>query len=175
MIKKRILFLILAVLIVWAFPSAVLAGDDPLALESSSIKDGQTDVPVDKEIELVFSNNVVNQSVAENNKKCIKLLMDGYETWIEVVMADDQIAPAEKRIIKVKPDKNLIEGQIYELVIKGGLKAKNGNSLGKDTVISFTTKGALSWIWLLAAAVIVIIAAALFIIIGKKHGSKKAK
>lgn len=48
--------------------------DEPLSLVSSNPADGQKDVPVDTQIKLVFSKNVVNMSVKDNNQKCFSLM-----------------------------------------------------------------------------------------------------
>jgi len=163
--KKTVLLLAL-------FPAVAFAGDDPLLLESSSVKDGQADVAVDAEIELVFSNNVANQSVKDKNAACISLTQNGKETPAEIIMADDQIQPDLKRIIRVKPKETFKPGQRYELVIKGGLTSKNGNSLGKDTVISFTTQGQAPYVlYIVGACILIIILALIFIL--RKHGKKK--
>lgn len=169
---KRIAFFLIFALLLWLLPHAVLAGDDPLSLESSSIMDGQTKVPVNVEIELVFSNNVINQSVADNNVKCIKLMKDGVETSIDIVMADDQVQPDLKRIIKVKPKENLQQGQKYQLIVSGQLTSKNGNKMGEDRVISFTTEGSAQYIFFIIGGVLLIIIL-IFIVIRRKYGRKK--
>ena len=54
--------------------ATALAGDNPVSLDTSSVEDGQKDVPVDTEIELTFTNNVINASVKDNNLECFELM-----------------------------------------------------------------------------------------------------
>lgn len=168
---KRITLLILATVLVMAlFTTTAYAGDNPVSLDVSSIEDGQTDVPVDTSIELTFTNNVVNMSVRDNNMACFTLLRDGTEVDIDVVMADDQIHPELKRIITIVPKSALQEGKTYQLVISGNLTAKNGNSIGSDTIIAFTTQGAVSYTWYIVGGIVIVCAAAAIILYRKKNG-----
>ncbi len=173
--RKKIWILpaIISVLVMTLFTSTALAADNPVSLDTSSIADGQNDVPLDASIELTFTNNVVNASVKENNAHCFELLCGDEEVAIDVVMADDQIHPEQKRIITVVPKQVLQKGKKYSLMISGNLTAKNGNSIGSDTTISFTTEGAVSYIWYIAGGAIVVSAAVAFVLLNGKHDSKK--
>ena len=51
----------------------------PLTLVSSSVKDGDTGVPLDPVIQLDFNKNVSNITVLANNKKCFHLTEEGGE------------------------------------------------------------------------------------------------
>ena len=119
-------------------------GDKTPMLDTSSINDGDTDVAVDlAQIDLVFTNNVVNIAVKENNLQCFSLKSaDGKEVAIEVLMGDDQIDPDAKRNISIAIKEALAPATAYTLTISGNLSAKNGNLLGDDINIGFTTAAA---------------------------------
>ncbi|MBT3319735.1 MAG: hypothetical protein HN948_07535 [Clostridia bacterium] len=134
---KRVLIVIVLVLVVLS--SSALAEDNAVALEASSVADGQSDVLVDVVIVLEFSNNVVNAAVAQNNASSIALRSGGQGVPVYIEMADDQIEPEMKRTIIVRPAEILEEGASYKLIISGALSGKNGNTLGQDITISFTT------------------------------------
>lgn len=134
---KRILVVIAILLIASA---ALFAGNKPLLLDSSDPADGATGVSAAAEPLLVFSKNVVNFSIADANKGCFSLeSAAGEEVEIEVVMADDQMHPEQKRNIRIVPAEELAPDTEYLLTISGDLQAKNGNTLGEDLVIRFTT------------------------------------
>ena len=154
--------------------ASALAGDNPVSLDTSSVADGQKDVPVDVVIELAFTNNVVNASVAENNAACISLACGNEDVPVEIIMADDQVEPNLKRIISVAPKSNLEEGKTYTLTISGKLTAKNGNSIGEDTRITFTTEGGASLVWLyIVIAAVIVLVALILILVRTKNGTKK--
>ena len=113
-----------------------------LRLTASSVVDGQSDVPIDATFDLEFSNNVVNLSIAANNRNCF-VLRDGggSEVPVAVVMGDEQVDPTVKRNISVVPAAPLEPGTVYTLLIKKNLSAKNGNTLTKDLEITFATAG----------------------------------
>ena len=113
-----------------------------LRLTASSVADGQKDVPPDAVIDLEFSNNVVNISVAENNRDCFVLRDDqGSIAPAAVVIGDEQTDPTIKRNISIVPAAPLEPGTVYTLLIKQNLSAKNGNTLAGDVAITFTTAG----------------------------------
>lgn len=117
--------------------------DEPLVLVTCNIQNNQPDVPADAVIQLEFSKNVVNLSVAENNKKRI-LLSDekGSSVPIEIQMGDDQIDPTVKRKITIVPEKELEQGKSYQLTIESGFMAKSGARLPSPIIIPFQTEGA---------------------------------
>lgn len=134
--KKLVVLIALSLL----FLSPLAAGDKTVMLDSSDPAAGAVDVGVDAEFILTFTSNVINMKVSDNNRSCFTLLNDnGESVALEVLMADDQIEPEFKRIIRVKADENLNKDSAYSIVISGKLKAKNGSSLGEDTTISFRT------------------------------------
>ena len=97
--------------------------DKPLTLESSSIANGAQNVPVNPEIVLGFSKNVVNISVKENNKNCFSMIdSKGNSVPVDIIMGDDQVNPTQeiKRTITVKPAVSLDPGETYLLKISYG-------------------------------------------------------
>ena len=72
---KRVLIVVVLVLVVLS--SSALAEDNAVALEASSVADGQSDVLVDVVIVLEFTNNVVSNTVAQNNASSIALRSGG--------------------------------------------------------------------------------------------------
>lgn len=114
---------------------------EPLMLTSSDPADGQKDVQVEGHIKLVFSKNVTNMTVKENNLKCFSLTQDSTIVPIKVIIADDQVEPEKKNDIEVVPDNELLPGVTYTLKVDGSLKSKSGVDLGKEISISFTTAG----------------------------------
>lgn len=137
--KKRLIpILVLVLIALTALP--LFAGNKPLSLKESTPIDGASDVPIDVTIELEFSNNVVNFSVAEANRECISLKSeDGKDVEIEVIFPDDQLYPEKKRQVTVQPLSPLKKGSVYMLLISGEFQAKNGSLLGEEQVIRFTT------------------------------------
>lgn len=110
-------------------------------LTSSTPADGDIDVPLDQEITLVFSNNITNASVRENNINCIKLVdSNGNVIDIDVVLADDQIEPDKKRDAVIVPINPLNPNTEYSVVISPELTSKNGIQTGVETIVSFTTQ-----------------------------------
>lgn len=115
--------------------------EEPLTLSSSNPADGQKDVAVGTSIKLVFSKNVTNMSVKENNQKCFSLSAGSEIVPVKVVIADDQVEPEKKETIEIVPESQLKAGTSYKLKISGDLKAKSGAALGKETTVAFTTAG----------------------------------
>jgi len=98
------------------------------------------DVPLDTEIKLLFNKNVVNFSVKENNSTCFSIVDENNEEiLIDVIFPDDQIEPDRKREIFIKPKEAFKENTTYTVNISSNLMAKNGNSLGENIAITFTT------------------------------------
>ncbi|MCR5485446.1 MAG: Ig-like domain-containing protein [Clostridiales bacterium] len=116
-------------------------GEKHPTVVTSSISDGETDVDVNVKIELVFSNNVVNIAVKENNINCFSLTADdGSQGSFSVLMGDDQIDPStEVKRTVVIACKNLKAETKYTLKISKDLSAKNGNKMDEDYELSFTT------------------------------------
>ncbi|MBP8718704.1 MAG: hypothetical protein KBI07_06435 [Candidatus Atribacteria bacterium] len=95
------------------------------------------------QIELVFSKNVVNLAVSENNKTCFKVLSkdDGMEIPVQVQMADDQIEREKRNIITLVIEKPLEPWKAYQIIISPELESKSGEKLEKELVLEFVTLG----------------------------------
>lgn len=140
---KKITVLVLSFLMILSITS--FAGDKQLSLDTSSIEDGAREVSLTPEFNLVFTNNVINSKVRENNMSAISMVdADGNNVDIEVLMADDQINPEEKRNVSVKVKGQLKEGSDYKLLVSKSFMGKNGSNLAEDLTIGFTTEGASS-------------------------------
>lgn len=136
--SQKSVFLLIALSLLVLSPLA--AGDKTVMLGSSVPADGAIDVAVDGEFILTFTSNVINMKVSENNKSCFTLFDENSMLVdIDVLMADDQIEPEFKRIIRVKANENLKKDSAYSIVISGKLKAKNGSEMGQDMIVSFRT------------------------------------
>ena len=117
--------------------------DQPLTLVSSSVANGAQNVSLTPEIVLTFSKNVVHFTVRDGNMACFSMTdAQGNDVPIHVEMGDDQVDPSIKRIVTVSPQSALTPGTSYLLKISRGVTSKSGVSLGRDSYISFTTKGA---------------------------------
>jgi len=144
-----IAFLIILSCVMLVIPALAGEGDGsgggsniPLGLASSTPADGQTGVALQPEIKLTFNKNVINLAIRDANKNCIALVsVVGSNVPIEVIMADDQLYPEEKRNISVKPLQALQPGTAYTLKISPQLQAKNGTSLGHEVTVKFVTAG----------------------------------
>lgn len=142
----------LALLVILLLITPVLAGEGdgsgggqgvPLGLASSIPADGQQGVSIKPEIKLTFNKNVISLEIRDANKNCFSLVSaHGSMVPIEVVMADDQIYPEEKRNISLKPLQQLQPGTAYTVKISPQLQAKNGTSLGHEVTVKFVTQGA---------------------------------
>ncbi|MEN6390769.1 MAG: Ig-like domain-containing protein [Syntrophomonas sp.] len=145
---KLLVLLVLAALVI--SPFMVLAEGDgsgggqnqPLALLASTPADGAQNVARDTQIKLSFNKNVVNMSVAANNRKCFTIVQGQNKVAFDVVMADDQVQPEGKRDIILVPRNSLLPGTTYKVIVNPGLQAKNGSSLTQAVSITFTTTGA---------------------------------
>ena len=139
---KKTLYLVITITLMISLFSVAEGtdGNKPLFLDTSTPEDGAADIPLDQEIKFVFSKNVVNLSIKENNLKCLTMEdSEGNDVPIEVVMGDDQIHPDEKRYIIIKPVDGLVENMTYTVIISPDMLAKNGNNLGEETTVSFST------------------------------------
>ena len=136
--------LVFAMIMIMMLSMTVFAGDNngqsQLMMKETIPADGAEDIPVNQEIKLSFSNNVINSTIMENNMTCLQLVdSDGNDIDIAIFMADDQIHPDQKRDIIITPAVNLAENMTYTLKINGDLSGKNGNTLGEELTVSFST------------------------------------
>lgn len=167
--KTIVLTIILTMLLTLTAYASGDSGDKPLNLDTSMPEDGATEIPVDTEIQLDFSNNVANEKVREINMENIMLLDgSGNEVEVDIEIADDQLYPDLKRTIKLIPQENLKGGTTYQVVIGPEVQAKNGNAIGEEVTISFTTAGGSSNTILYAGLGLILIVGILYFIKRKK-------
>jgi hypothetical protein len=116
----------------------------PLVIFSSSIENGEKDVEVDREIKLVFSENISSLSIKENNLTCFVMTdSKGLEIPFELILFDDQLEPEKWNNVILKP-RSLRAGKRYTITVRKGLMAQNGTSLESDISIRFSTLGYVS-------------------------------
>lgn len=149
--SRMLLIIIIALMVCFMMAWSVQAGEGdgsgggktvPLGLASSTPSNGQTGVELQPLIKLTFNKNVINLAIRDANKNCFTLVTSaGSQVPIEVIMADDQLYPEEKRNISVKPLQALQPGTAYSLKISPALQAKNGTSLGHEVTLNFVTEG----------------------------------
>lgn len=146
--KKKILPLLLCVIFALMLTVRPTLADDgsggkknnPLVLNSSSPSDGAKDVPVQTEISLNFSKNVVHMTVRDENKKCFSLLdANGKSVPVDIIMADDQVEPEKRRDVCLKPLQDLEPGAVYTVKVAPSFQSKSEVTLGEELKISFTT------------------------------------
>lgn len=149
----------------------------PLEIVSSSISNGESDVNLDREINFVFSKNIANISVADNNRQCFTMTdSSGNTIPIEVIIFDDQLEREKRNDIIVKPE-TLQEAEQYTITISPDLQAKSGDKLGEENKYTFSTvgfaaetSGNSSSLWIYIVVIALIVAAAFLFIKGRKHG-----
>lgn len=115
-----------------------MPGVNPLSFVRSIPSNGATGVSRTPRIQLVFSNNVVDDSVWTNNQNQIRLFVDSQRVSINVIRSSDR---ALRRNIFVRPVNALRPLTDYRLVILPGLTANNGTQLGETITIRFRTTG----------------------------------
>ncbi len=114
-----------------------------LLLIRSNIASGVENIPVDKDIKLTFSNNVIDQAVREHNLHCFSLESSKKQHInIDVIMAEpDDNLERQKEII-IHPREILQSNTVYVLTISENLQGSNQKRLGMDKIITFTTAAA---------------------------------
>jgi hypothetical protein len=102
---------------------------------------GSTSIPLIPTIKLVFDRNVVNDSMWAANQACISMEdSSGTPVGIAVSRISDLDNFEERANIFVKPNKQLTPNSAYKIVINKNLQANNGNTLGSNKNVSFTTE-----------------------------------
>ncbi len=145
--------------------------DMPLALESSTVVHGETEVETGREIKLVFSKNISNIAVRDNNLGCFTLTDSaGAAVPAEIVLFDDQLERERRNDVVIKPAA-MKEAECYRLTVSTNLTAKNGANLPEELVVVFSTPGyedkRSSALLLIAPAAMAIIAA--WILTKRRH------
>ncbi|MCI8646134.1 MAG: hypothetical protein HFE76_04855 [Firmicutes bacterium] len=114
--------------------------DVPLTLESSSVSDGQADIPVNETIQLNFNKNICNITVLAANKKCFHLTDEaGSPVAIRLLFPDDQVQRKYRRQAFIQPVSELDENARYKITVDRTLTAKNGTPIDNAYIITFTT------------------------------------
>ena len=114
--------------------------DVPLTLESSSVSDGQADIPVNETIQLNFNKNICNITVLAANKKCFHLTDEaGSPVAIRLLFPDDQVQRKYRRQAFIQPVSELDENTRYKITVDRTLTAKNGTPIDNAYIITFTT------------------------------------
>lgn len=114
--------------------------DITLTLESASIKDGATDVPINETIQLNFNKNICNVLALSNNKKCFHLTdASGEAVPIKLIFPDDQVQQDYKRQAFLIPREDLSKNTEYRVAVDSTLMAKNGTFIDNTHTITFTT------------------------------------
>lgn len=114
---------------------------EALTVESASVEDGAVLAPEDA-ITLVFTKNVVNSSVKENNLPLFTVTDDsGAAVEITVTMADDQIEPDKKNDVVIAPADTWAEGA-YTLTAQAGITSKSGDVMEQDYTLTFSVAAA---------------------------------
>ncbi|KTE89576.1 XRE family transcriptional regulator [Desulfitobacterium hafniense] len=111
-----------------------------LALEKSNINSGDENIPVNTEIRLTFSNNVITRTVRDNNLHCFSLRSSKNQiVEIDVIMGDPDDNSDKKKEIVIRPQQHLLANTLYILTISENLQGGNQKLLGRDKAIIFTT------------------------------------
>lgn len=111
-----------------------------LTLRGSSIASGDENVPVNTDIRLTFSNNVITSVVRENNLQCFTLESSKKQAVeIDVIMAEPNENSDNKKEIIIHPRHVLQSNTVYVLTISEKLLGGNQKLLGTDKIITFTT------------------------------------
>ncbi|MDM8533639.1 Ig-like domain-containing protein [Clostridiaceae bacterium HSG29] len=164
--KLIIVLVVLQLIMVVSF-----AGNKQLEFVSSSINDGDTEVSMEAEINLEFSNNVTNMKVKDNNISAFSLVNGkGENIDIDVIVPDEQINPELKRMITIKPVNDLVKGESYTLVIDKKLSSKNESTLKENIEINFEVEdeAGFNYMYLLIIGLIIVVIAVM-----KRRGNEK--
>jgi hypothetical protein len=114
-----------------------------LKLNGSNIASGQENVPVNTDIKLTFSNNVITNAVRDHNLQCFSLESSKKQpVEIDVIMAEPNESSEKKKDIIIHPRHALQNNTAYVLTISESLQGGNQKLLGTDQVITFTTGAA---------------------------------
>lgn len=110
--------------------------DNDKSTDLGGIEDGYSGD--DMVIKLVFDRGIVRE-YWENNQQQIRLQANNGDIIESEVFRIDG-ADAEKSHIFIRPLEELKSGKTINIIIGEGLKANNGNTLGKEEIVKFTVK-----------------------------------
>ena len=140
--KRKGLIAVLSMLMVVLSTAMCFAADDTaFALKSSYPKDGQKNTSIENlGVKLYFNHSVSSKAAQANNKNSVKIVdKDGKKIPIKVLTANDDsglvlvLGDSTNKKFKVKNNSE------YKLVIEKDFVDDNGNTLGKETTVSFKT------------------------------------
>ena len=115
-------------------------GGGGLTLDSSTVSNNETDVELTRELNFVFSNNVTNLTVKDNNESCFSMTDEtGAQVQINVILADDQLERDLRNDILIEVIGGMEPGKTYTIHISGNVMARNEATLGEDISFTFTT------------------------------------
>jgi preprotein translocase subunit YajC len=139
--KKRVLILGLAMMMVMMFSSFVFADDDAFALKSSYPKNGQTNTSMENVgVKLVFNHSISAKETKAHNKKCVKIVDNkGKAIPIKVLSSDDASGLMLVVADNTDEDLEIKNNSEYTLVIDKEFMDDEGNTLGKDEKVTFKT------------------------------------
>ncbi|SFH10055.1 Ig-like domain-containing protein [Desulfotomaculum arcticum] len=111
-----------------------------LTLDGSNIVSGNENIPVNTDIKLTFSNNVITNAVRKHNLQCFSLESSKKQpVEIDVIMAEPNDNSEKKKEIIIHPRQGLHSNTAYILTISESLQGGNQKLLGTDKIITFTT------------------------------------
>ncbi|MBQ1390269.1 MAG: Ig-like domain-containing protein [Firmicutes bacterium] len=140
--RKTITRLCLIVVLIVLFTGSAFA--DSLEIVEQYPTDGQKNTSVENlSVKLTFNNPVSSEANRDANAACFKLTdTEGTELPIKVYYSPKN----EKQILvlydtsTMENNKSLVKGDMtYTLSISGDFKDDNGNTLGSDRTVSFST------------------------------------
>ena len=114
-----------------------------LTLDGSNIASGDENVPINADIKLTFSNNVITEAVRDHNLQCFSLRnsknqpLRSMSSWLRPY--DNS---TKKKEIILHPKFGLRSNTVYILTISDSLQGGNQKLLGTDKIITFTTSDA---------------------------------
>ena len=139
--KRRGLIAVLAMMMVMMYVSFSYAEEGALKLTSSYPKDGQTNTSIENVgVKLYFSNSISSAEAKANNQNCVRIVdPDGKAIPIKVLTSDDDTGMI--LVLGDSTDENFSvqNNAEYRLVIDPAFMDDQGNTLGTETVIRFTT------------------------------------
>ncbi len=114
-----------------------------MTLDGSNISSGDENVPVNTDIRLTFSSNVVANAVRNHNLQCFSMESSKKQpVEIDVTMAEPNDNSEKKKEIIIHPRHGLHRNTVYILTISENLQGANQKLLGTDKIITFTTGNA---------------------------------
>ncbi|MEN6327925.1 MAG: Ig-like domain-containing protein [Syntrophomonas sp.] len=114
-----------------------------LTLSSSNIESGDENIPVNTDIVLTFSNNVIADAVRSHNLECFSLESSKKQpVEIDVIMAEPDDNSESQYEIIIHPRHDLLSNTVYVLIISENLQGGNQKRLKADQIITFRTGAA---------------------------------